>query len=200
MMLGWICYSLLLAACLGAAARTLELLARRGGRPTRWVWALALVAAVGVSEVARVREVGVLALLLPRAESAPWLAAPAATFFHAYQPLERWNPILTTALWGSSVGAVVFFTLSFLRLRRRRRGWRAEVVDGHAVLLSDADGPAVYGWGRGTIVLPRWAVRAARPVRELMLAHELEHQRAGDPKLLLLALSAIMAQPWNPVV
>ena len=102
MILGWILYSVLLAACAAAAAQALELVARRVGRPTRWVWAFALLASVGMSEVGRVTPLGILPYLLPRAESAPWLAAPAAAFFDAYNPLDRWNPLIASALWASS--------------------------------------------------------------------------------------------------
>ena len=200
MILGWMVYSVLLAACTAVAAQAFELLARRFGRPTRWIWAFALVAGVGMSEVARSWPLGILTYVLPRADSAPWLTAPAAAFFQAYNPLDRWNPALTVALWASSALVAAFFAVSMARLVRRRRAWRARVVDGHPVLVSEADGPAVFGLGRGTIVLPRWALAADARVRELMLVHELEHQRAGDPRLLLLALGAVLLQPWNPVV
>ena len=200
MILGWILYSVLLAACAAAAAQALELVARRVGRPTRWVWDFALLASVGMSEVGRVTPLGILPYLLPRAESAPWLAAPAAAFFDAYNPLDRWNPLIASALWASSALVAACFAAAIVRLLRRRRAWRAGVVDGHAVLVSESDGPAVFGFGRGTIVLPRWALAADDRVRELMLVHELEHQRARDPRLLLLALAALLVQPWNPVV
>ncbi len=200
MILGWMIYSVLLAACAAAAAQAIEVVARGLGRSTRWVWALAILLSVGLSEVARVTPLGILTYLLPRAATAPWLAAPAAAFFQAYNPLDRWNPALTAALWASSALAAACFAVALARLVRRRRGWRAGVVDGHAVLVSESDGPAVFGFGRGTIVLPRWALAADGRVRELMLAHELEHQRAGDPRLLLLALGALLLQPWNPVV
>ncbi len=200
MILGWMIYSMLLAACVAAAAQALELIARRLGRPTRWVWAVAIVASIGVSQLARVTAVGILAFILPGPESAPWLKAPAATFFDAYNPLERWNSPLAAALWASSALVAVFFAWSLVRLLQRRRAWRADVVNGHAVLVSESDGPAVFGVGKGKIVLPRWALGAAERVRELMLVHELEHLRAGDPRLLLLALIAVVVQPWNPVV
>jgi bla regulator protein BlaR1 len=200
MILGWMIYSVLLATCVAAAAQALELAARRLGRPTRWVWAFALVASVGTSELGRAQPLGLLTVVLPRAETAPWLTGPAAAFFQAYNPLERWNPLLAVALWASSALVAAFLAVSVTRLVRRRRAWRASVVDGHPVLVSESDGPAVFGFGRGTIVLPRWALSADARVRELMLVHELEHQSAGDPRLLLLALAAVLLQPWNPVV
>lgn len=200
MMLGWMLYGVLLAACAAAAALPLERIARRAARPTRWVWALALAASVLVSEIARVREVGILSVILPRAAAAPWLRGPAVTFARTFHALGRWDSRLTIAAWGATALVAAWFILSFARLLQRRRTWRADSVDGHAVLVSEADGPAVFGIGRGTIVLPRWALDAGDRARALMLAHELEHQRSGDTRLLLLPLVALLLQPWNPAV
>lgn len=199
-MLGWMLYSVLLAACAAAAAVPLERIARHAARPTRWVWALALAASVLVSAISRVREVGILSVLLPPAAAAPWLMAPAVTFGQAFNALGRWDSRLTLAAWGATALVAAWCILSFARLLQRRRTWRAATVDGHAVLVADADGPAVFGIGCGTIVLPRWALDAGDRARALMLAHELEHQRCGDTRLLLLPLVAVLLQPWNPAV
>lgn len=199
-MLGWMLYCVLLAACAAAAAVPLERIARHAARPTRWVWALALAASVLVSEISRVREVGILSVILPRAAAAPWLMAPAVTFAHTFHALGRWDSQLTIAAWGATALVAAWFILSFARLLERRRTWRADIVDGHAVLVSDADGPAVFGIGRGSIVLPGWALDAGDRARALMLAHELEHQQSGDTRLLLLSLVAVLLQPWNPAV
>ncbi|HET7296839.1 MAG TPA: M56 family metallopeptidase [Gemmatimonadales bacterium] len=199
-MLGWMLYCALLAACAAAAALPLERIARHAARPTRWVWALALAVSVLVSEIARVREVGILSVILPRAAAAPWLRAPAVTFAQAFHALGCWDARLTIAAWGATALVAGWFILSFARLLLRRRTWHADIVDGHAVLVSDADGPAVFGIGRGTIVLPRWALAVGDRARALMLAHELEHQRSGDTRLLVLSLGAILLQPWNPAV
>ena len=200
MKLGWMLYCVLLAACAAAAALPLERIARHAARPTRWVWALALAASVLVSEIALVREVGILSVILPRAAAAPWLMAPAVAFAHTLHAFGRWDARLAIAAWGATALVAAWLILSFARLLQRRRTWRAAIVDGHAVLVADADGPAVCGIGRGTIVLPRWALDAGDRARALMLAHELEHQRSGDTRLLLLSLVAVLVQPWNPAV
>jgi hypothetical protein len=72
-------------------------------------------------------------------------------------------------------------------------------VDGVPVLLSPSTGPAVIGLFRSRIVLPRWVVEdASDDVRALLMEHEREHLRAGDPRLLAVGLAAVALMPWNP--
>src|SRR5262249_47224216 len=85
-------------------------------------------------------------------------------------------------------------------LARRRRRWVRVEVDGVPVLVSGDTGPAVVGLLRSCIVLPRWAVDADPEARRLVLEHEQEHVRAGDPRLIALALVAAALMPWNPAV
>ncbi|HUH12583.1 MAG TPA: M56 family metallopeptidase, partial [Longimicrobiales bacterium] len=70
-------------------------------------------------------------------------------------------------------------------------------VDGVSVLVSPHTGPATVGVVRPEIVLPRWALALADGARRLMLAHEREHLRAGDPRLLFAGTLLAMALPWN---
>jgi TonB family protein len=99
-----------------------------------------------------------------------------------------------------SVACVAFVALAALRLQRARRTWERAELDGVGVLLSEDVGPAVVGLGRGEIVMPRWALRIDRGLRRLLLLHEREHVRAGDPWLLFGGLAAIVCAPWNPFV
>jgi len=85
-----------------------------------------------------------------------------------------------------------------LRTRRLRRTWRAHQVDGSEVLLSEDLGPAVVGVRRPAIVLPNWVLDLAPAERSLILAHEEEHRRGGDPALLAAALAVPVLLPWNP--
>jgi TonB family protein len=98
-----------------------------------------------------------------------------------------------------SAAALLALSAAWAVLERRRRGWRAAEVDGVPVLLSPATGPAVVGLFRSRIVLPRWVVEdASADVRALLLEHEREHLRAGDPRLLALGLASVAVMPWNP--
>jgi TonB family protein len=83
-------------------------------------------------------------------------------------------------------------------LALRRRGWRAAEVDGVPVLVSSDVGPAVVGLFRSRIVLPAWALAADEGARRLVLEHEREHVRAGDPRLLAAAFLFAALTPWNP--
>jgi hypothetical protein len=68
------------------------------------------------------------------------------------------------------------------------------------VWVSRGLGPAVIGFVRSMIVLPRWAMDSPPRLRTLMLAHEREHLAAGDPMLLLFGLCALVIAPWNPLL
>ena len=70
-------------------------------------------------------------------------------------------------------------------------------VDGVAVLVSERTGPAAMGVLRGRVVLPRWALGLEPAQRRLMVLHEAEHVRAGDPQLALAGLVVCALMPWN---
>jgi TonB family protein len=48
-------------------------------------------------------------------------------------------------------------------------------------------------------VIPEWVLDLDASLRALVLRHEREHLAGGDPKLLLGAVAAATALPWNPV-
>jgi TonB family protein len=103
--------------------------------------------------------------------------------------------------WGlSSAALLVGLTAAALRLSALRRRWRASLVDGRHVFVSDNVGPAVAGLWRPRIVVPGWALQLSEPQRALILAHEEEHVRAGDPRLLAWGALALVLAPWNPAL
>lgn len=203
----WMAWSALVAALLGMAAAAAERALAAYGRPARWVWGAALVLSLAAP--------GVLWFSPERAEApaaAPAVVEegggagtvlreiPAELVRSAGPALPRLDAPLLLAWAGASAGVLgVLLGLAVL-LRRRRREWRAEVVDGYAVLVSPDTGPAVVGLLRSEIVLPRWALEAPAEVRALMLEHEREHLRAGDPRLLLAGIAVAVAMPWSPAV
>ena len=208
MLANWMLYCVAVGTLLAGGALALERGLRALARPTRWAWsaamalALAIPAAVRLAPAPRAEPVAA-----PAAPSAPRLRTPAppATKTRvsplAIAPvleLGGWDPALRAA-WGAS-STVVLLALGAMGivLARRRRAWRAAEVDGVPVLVSHDTGPAVVGLLRSRIVLPAWALAADEEARRLVLEHEREHVRAGDPRLVAAALLAVILIPWNP--
>ncbi|HEX2077243.1 MAG TPA: M56 family metallopeptidase, partial [Longimicrobium sp.] len=202
----WMVYCAAVGVLLCAGAAAAERALRAFGRPVRWAWAAAIVLALAIPAAAR---------WLPRAVP-PRMPVPAVTV-NAAAPAAL--PAISSApadaprridlagldgplslLWtATSAAAVLALLAAWAVLERRRRRWRAAEVDGVPVLLSPRTGPAVVGLFRSAIVVPEWVVRDAEPeVRALLLEHEREHLRAGDPRLLALGLAAAALMPWNP--
>jgi hypothetical protein len=104
-------------------------------------------------------------------------------------------------LWiTTSAIALGAFLGAFIVLRRRRASWTIATVDGHTTWIALDVGPAVVGFVRPRIVLPAWALQLGETDRGLVLRHESEHIRAGDPRLLLIAGLLLVAMPWNPAL
>jgi hypothetical protein len=189
-----------LAFLLGLAAATLETTVRRRDRPVRGLWIAAglgtvLLSALPMLLPERGSALDVRLIPAPALDAAarlPWPRAypGSATPFDA----EPW----LLAMWGIASAAVaVWIAISHARLRRRQTEWVPREVDGRGVWVSADTGPAVVGVLRGRIVLPEWVLERDAGERSLVLAHEEEHVRAHDPRLLFGALLVLAALPWN---
>jgi beta-lactamase regulating signal transducer with metallopeptidase domain len=200
MILGWMIYSIVFGALCALAAHALENAARAVGTPSRWIWLSAMLATVATSTIATFKYVGYANTLIPRRQGATWLDRPVGNYIRYYDSLSRWDPILSPLLWISSALVAAVFAIAILRLIQRRRAWLRTSVDGHSVLVSEAEGPAIIGFIRSVIVVPKWALAESERVRSLIMAHELEHQRARDHLLSALAILVTIVQPWNPAV
>jgi hypothetical protein len=204
----WMLYCAAVGLLLAGGALALERALRACALPTRWAWLGALLLTLALPAAM---------LVLPR--GAP-PAAPQRTAAPAGLAGERMDPAelpLTGASrprvdlaaldrplllgWGAASGATLLALLAMAAvLRRRRSGWRAAELAGVPVLISRDTGPAVVGLVRSRIVLPEWAAGADPERRDLLLEHESEHLRAGDPRLLAVGLAALVLAPWNPAV
>lgn len=197
----WLVYAGAVSLALGAAAWLVEYGLRLYGRPGRWAWAGALAGSVVVPLAALLLPSRVPAGLAPALAVGPVLQAGVAErVVGGWWPgvLPRLDAALGWLWLASSAAAALYLTVSYARLRVRRRGWREAVVERHAVLVSPRTGPAVVGIRRGRIVLPEWVLAADEPTRRLVLAHEAEHVAAGDARLLAAALGALVLTPWSP--
>ena len=200
MILGWMMYSMVIGGLGILAAHALESAARVIGKPSRWIWFAALVATIATSLTALYQAVGMALWFIPRRHGATSLDSPASSYIRFYDLFSRWDVYLSPLLWMASALTAAMFAIAIWRLVQRRRAWDRASMDGHSVLVSEAEGPAIVGFMRSAIVVPRWALAESERVRALIMAHELEHHRAGDHVLSALALVATIAQPWNPAV
>jgi TonB family protein len=201
----WMLYSMGVTLLLGAAGLAAERICLATGRPTRWVWLIGVAGAlllptvlswnsspravtpsagpaavVGVIETASIAD-------LPD-------PAPATT---ATLPVESalglaW--LLSSLVMGTAI------LLSVISLERQRGRWRHQVVAGRSVWVTDDIGPAVIGFFWTDVLVPAWVLRMDPEAQTLLVRHEEEHERAGDPYLLLLATVALVLVPWNPAL
>lgn len=101
-------------------------------------------------------------------------------------------------LWlTASAGMVLVYALLWLRLRVAARHWRFERINGQEVWVTEALGPAVYGFIRPVILMPQWVLESPGATQAVVLAHEQEHIASHDPRLLLLGLLIVAIAPWN---
>ena len=197
-------YGIVVALLLAGAAHFLDRGLRALGKPTRWVWIVAMAG-------------GAVAPLLPRLFPAN---LPEPTSGAMGLPLEVLYEVgalgaggagpgqafLTpegslSVLWAlSSLFVLVVFAGVCLRLRRQRQTWETREVRGEEVLLSEGLGPAVLGLVRPRIVLPPWALALAEDELDLIVLHEREHRQARDPALLAGGLLLTALSPWNLVL
>jgi TonB family protein len=205
MIAAWMLYCTGIAMLIGAAAVALERTGRLVGRPGRWVWVGALLATFAVPLTALYRPAAFRSVAVPvpvvqarggasappTVTSAPVIPSEPAFSLHALdRPLQ--------VLWGSlSIALLGFGVVAAVRLDLLRRTWRSVTVDGTSVLVSTNLGPAVVGVVRSRLVIPEWTLELETSLRELMLAHEREHIRGGDPRLLAAAGVLLALMPWN---
>ena len=86
------------------------------------------------------------------------------------------------------------------RVRRLRRAWPDQLLQGTRVRVSPNAGPAVMGISPPEIVVPAWILDRTNEEQRLVLAHEQQHVLAQDPLLLLLACLAVTVMPWHPAM
>lgn len=193
----WIVYALLVSALFALAAGIAEAALRAAGRSARGVWLAAMVLSSGIPVAVWARpdswEAG--AMPVPAAGFIP--LAPVGVVVPAGSGIAPIDAGVAIA-WLLLTGAMSFWiTAGMVRLLASRKAWRRTVVWGESVWVTRDIGPAVFGLGRGEIVMPGWAIDLDRGVQRLMLMHEREHLRAGDVRLAAAGLLLLVIFPWN---
>ena len=223
-----IVYGLVIGVLLAAAASALEGILTVARRPVRWVWggALALmIVLTGLAlfrttrppsdalapfsatkqalDVAGAGEPGMMRALFATLDAGRSQIELAAQSFIAGiggnlpEPVARLIPFAWLAVSGF---VILIFGLVYLRVFRLHRRWPQAVVQGTPVRVAANTGPAVFGFTRPEIVIPRWLLDRSNSEQRLVLDHELEHVRARDQLLLSGACAAVAILPWNPAV
>ena len=124
-------------------------------------------------------------------------ALPPLTVPHD-SSLHTLDGILLLAWLAGSVGLGLWALAGADRVRRRRRFWKPGELLGHPVLWSRHTGPAIVGLVRPRVVVPMWVSEVEPSQQKLILAHEVEHRRAGDGVLRFAMAALLVAFPWNP--
>jgi len=229
-LLTWMVYAAIVAALLGMAAWTLERILLGAGRPARWLWILALAAAVamplatlaGTGSTGSAPRAGVHLPVPEETEIPSVLPSAPSTPGPILQTLRRVSGTLTASIrrlatmlpgtglsnrtlvlvWGAGV-SFLLLTLggSMLRLGRHLRRWPVSRLLGtDEVRITPGLGPAVVGVVRPRIVLPRWALELEERHLGLILLHEREHVSARDTLALAGGAVLVLACFWNPAL
>jgi TonB family protein len=199
----WLVHCVLIAAVLSGGAALWEGSARWSGRSVRWAWLAAMVGSVLLPWALQlVPERVVSDVVVSALPAYPTVVAEPGPLTGAVAGLPgRGAAEYALALWALlSTMALAVVALMVARMKRSQRRWRAADMDGTRVWVARDTGPAALGVRRGVVVVPAWVAELAEELRSLLLLHEREHLRAGDPRTLLGALLLVAAMPWNPLV
>jgi beta-lactamase regulating signal transducer with metallopeptidase domain len=212
-MLSWMLYSIVVSMLLGLASLALERSAQIRQRPARWLWAVCMVASLAIvfipaKEPAQIPETTHTDRTAPDATLTPQrttaIELPRFTLpIIATDQTPIPNDVSTTLEWtwrmASIALALIIFASSVLLSWRRRR-WDRGYLAKTAVYISEDCGPAVVGFFRPHIVVPRWLTKLPPDEQELVIAHERSHLKAYDTQLLTIAVCLVTCMPWNPML
>ena len=200
-MILFMAYSVLIGVCAAICAGAARALLRHRIAAGRWWWCAALLVTVTASmlsmvmpkEAAGVSEVG------RTAASASAIVPGGASVTDAASRVTLAFAI--AAVWAATSGVLLgLLGVGMIDIARHKRRAQPMTVQGAPVLVTDDVGPAVAGFTRPTVFVPRWLLQLDGTTQRLMLAHEAEHARAGDAALLWIAAFVVALVPWNPVV
>src|SRR3954466_13618747 len=212
-MLSWMLYSIVVSLLMGLAALALERSAQIRQRPARWLWAACMVASLAIPFIpskmsAQIPETTHVDL----ATSSEILTPPQTTAIETSRftlpiigtdqtPLSNGVSTLLDWTWRmASMALALVILASGAHLSWRRRRWDRGHVAGTAVYISEDTGPAVVGFLRPQIVVPRWLTKLPPDEQEMVIAHERSHLRAYDTQLLTIAFCLLACMPWNPML
>lgn len=206
MTLAWIVLAVVMATLVATAAAGLEPVARTARIPARAVWAAALLLTVSLTVLAPWRTVP----STERAVMMPMLTVPVLTTpttlqrtgianSTSHSPLGTFDADRAIRLACVLSGAVglALLALAYAQFALARRTWVRTRLHEADVRIAPNAGPAVMGVAPPEIIIPKWLLARTDSEQRLVLAHEREHVRAGDTRLLLAACVIVACMPWN---
>jgi beta-lactamase regulating signal transducer with metallopeptidase domain len=207
-MLAWMLYMMMVALLLSAGAWLAERAVRVNRGRTRGIWAAAIAASLCAPVVLGSLHGSAMTVRhartpadAPAASDAITRSVSPALWIAAVTAKPRWSRDYDAALgwvWrGASLLTLLVLLGSYAHLQRRMRQWRPATIAGIAAWISGDAGPAVVGFLRPRIVVPRWLTQASPAQQAAIMAHEQSHLIAGDARLFALALLALVMAPWN---
>lgn len=217
----WMLYTLCVSLAAAVAVAALDAAGRALRLPTRHLWVGGMVACVALSVAGVWRATASAALPVTMLSAGTPVAvtqraaAPdgaAALLAAAREAVVRAAGSVSAlgdgaGLWALAGGWALITTLlvaagliTLARFRRGRRGWPRLAIAGIPVRVAPQAGPAVIGIVRPEIVVPAWLLDEPAEHQRIVVLHEQEHVRAGDPLMAGLAFALAALMPWNPVM
>src|SRR6516162_1719286 len=216
-MLSSMLYSIVVSLLMGLAALALERSAQIRRRPARWLWGACMVASLAIlfipskalmqiPETTHADRATSSEILTPPQTTAIVLSRFTLPIIGTDQtplstPLSNGVSMLLDWTWRmASMALALVILASGAHLSWRRRRWDRGHMAGTAVYISEDSGPAVVGFFRPHIVVPRWLTKLSADQQELVIAHERSHLGAYDTQLLTIAVCLLACMPWNPML
>ena len=207
MIAAWMAYALVIAALVSVAALIGERIAILRRLPSRWIWVAALLSSLCLPVLfawngARPGDQPATTLIALAAQDRPpvyerspiaWVGGDGAVVARRVTS-DAW----LLAGWAAmSALALATLTIGWMQLRRRLGSAIEDEIGGVSVTVSDDVGPAVVGIVRPRIVVPGWLQQQDAETQGIVIAHEREHLRAQDIRVLGGALLVAVLLPWN---
>lgn len=207
MIAAWMAYALVVAVLVSVAALIGERIARLRRRPGRWIWMSALLLSIvlpllfGLQSARSSAKPAAALATLAAVEEPPvyarspiaWVGGDGATPARRVT-LDTW---LLTSWAAMSVLVLATLTMGWIRLRQRLRSALDSEMNAVRITVAHDVGPAVVGIVRPRIVIPQWLLHEDASTQAIVIAHEQEHLRAHDIRMLGGALLIAMLLPWN---
>jgi hypothetical protein len=207
MIAAWMAYVVVIAALVSLAALIAERIAILRRLPSRWIWVAALLSSLVLPTLfalngARLGDRPAATLIALAAQERPpvherspiaWVGGDSTSVTRRV----AWDAWLLAGWSVMSALALATLAMGWMQLRRRLRSAVEDEMGGASVTVSDDVGPAVVGVFHPRIVVPRWLQQQDAATQGIVIAHEREHMRAQDVRVLCGALLVAVLLPWN---